>query len=596
MDFTGSNSTDDTAVVTYAWDFDDGNTSSQADPVHTFTTAGDYTVQLTVTDGEGLTDTASITISVSEPNQPPVAVIAATPLLGQAPLDVSFTGSNSTDDIGVVSYAWDFDDGNNSSQADPVHTYNSAGIYLVELTVTDGEGLTNTTSITITVDPPANQPPVAVISATPISGVSPLEVTFTGSNSTDDTGVVSYAWDFGDGAVSTLADPVHTFTTADIFIVQLIVTDGDGLSDSTTFTISVAAPNGPPVAVIGATPLSGEAPLDVNFTGSNSTDDTGVVSYAWDFGDGAVSTLANPVHTFTTTGDFVVQLTVSDGDGLTDTTAMTISVIAPNTNQPPVAIIGASSLSGVAPLDVTFTGGNSTDDGGVVSYSWNFGDGAISTLANPLHTFTTAGTYLVELTISDEDGLTDTTTTTITVDTSVNQAPLAVISASITSGEIPLEVSFTGSNSTDDVGVVSYAWNFGDGAYTSQTNPVHTYKTTGVFEVTLTVTDRDGLEDSSYVTITVDKIASKMIVLLMENPVKLGMAKIQILNQPTDMKVMSIYCHDASGRLIRKFNPLNIVSDAGYEIPIYDLRNGVYYTSLIMNQGDPIVLKLIVRN
>ena len=125
--------------------------------------------------------------------------MAATPESGGAPLEVQFTGSNSTDDIGIVSYLWNFDDGTTSTEVDPIKTFATAGTYIVTLTVTDAEGLTDNDSITITVtESNTNEAPVAVVTATPESGSAPLEVQFTGGNSTDDVGIVSYLWNFDD--------------------------------------------------------------------------------------------------------------------------------------------------------------------------------------------------------------------------------------------------------------------------------------------------------------------------------------------------------------------------------------------------------------
>ncbi|MDH3698863.1 MAG: PKD domain-containing protein, partial [Flavobacteriaceae bacterium] len=317
----------------------------------------------------------AIEIFATPTNEAPVAVAEAVPLSGIAPLDVSFTGSNSTDDVAVVSYLWDFKDGTTSTEADPVHTFTSPNTYNVELTVEDGEGLSDTSSITIIVNPPPNEAPVAVATASPTSGPAPLQVTFTGSNSTDDVGITSYLWDFKDGsAQSTAANPVHTFTVAGTYQVELTVEDAGGLSDTTTVTIIVGATsNESPVAVASASPTSGSTPLEVSFTGSNSTDDVGVVSYFWDFKDGTTSTLADPTHTFTTANTYVVELTVEDGEGLSDTTSISIIVSDP-ANLPPVAFASATPSSGTLPLEVNFTGSNSTDDVGVVSYLWDFKD------------------------------------------------------------------------------------------------------------------------------------------------------------------------------------------------------------------------------
>ncbi len=263
-------------------------------------------------------------------NTAPVAVASATPESGEIPLNVNFTGDNSTDDVGVVSYSWDFMDGSPlSTFTNPVHTFTTAGTYNVELTVEDAGGLTDTTVITITATTPGNQVPVAVATGSPLMGTVPLEVSFMGDNSTDDTAVVSYLWDFKDGSATvTDANPTHTFTTTGTYEVELIVEDGEGLSNSTTVTITVSAlENQAPVAVISASPENGTAPLEVTFSASNSTDDTAVVSYLWNFDNGsATSTEMDPTHIFTKNGTYTVSLTVVDAEGLSNTQTITILV------------------------------------------------------------------------------------------------------------------------------------------------------------------------------------------------------------------------------------------------------------------------------
>ena len=440
---------------------------------------------------------------------------------------------------------------------------------------------------------PPNEGPVAVLTANPTSGEAPLQVNFTGSNSTDDNAIVSYNWDFGDGNLASTPDPIHTYTTAGSFEAQLTVSDEQGLTDTAMITIDVAQPNESPIARISASPTSGDAPLLVNFIGSNSTDDKAVVSYAWDFDDGNTSDVADPTHTFNATGNYTVQLTVSDQEGLTDTTTQVIEV--GTSNQAPIAMLTASPTSGEAPLSVVFTGSLSTDDNGVVSYNWDFGDGNSSTTADPVHIYSAAGSYLAQLTVSDQEGLTDTTSITIDV-YGPNQAPVAVISADPTSGEVPLLVNFSGSQSTDDKAIVGYSWDFGDGNGDTTADPAHTYDTDGSFLVQLTVSDEEGLSDTTSLSIEVIQIDGEMSIILMENPPKSDISHIRILNRPSDMTVRDIYCHDISGRLIRIYNPQSVAVDSGYDIPIFGLENGVYLITVNMEEGDPIVLKLIVRD
>jgi len=611
VSFTGSQSTDNIGIASYAWDFGDGNSSTETNPTHTYNTAGNYTASLTVTDGEGLTDTATINIVVTEAvgNQAPVAVVVATPESGDAPLEVSFTGSDSMDDVGIDSYEWDFGDGNTSTETNPTNTYNTAGNYTASLTVTDGEGLTDTATISIVVtEAGGNQAPEAVVSATPDSGNAPLEVTFTGDGSTDDIGIVSYAWDFGDGNTSTETNPIHTYNAAGSYMASLTVTDGEGLTNTATISIVVTEEGGnqEPEAVVSATPQSGNAPLEVSFMGGNSLDDVGIVSYAWDFGDGNTSEEINPTHTYNTTGTYTASLTVTDGEGLTNTATINIVVTEDGGNQAPVAVASSSPIQGPAPLAVIFNGEESTDDVGIDTYFWEFSDGRTSSQMNPMLTFESVGTYDATLTVTDEAGLSDSVTIQIVVtEPGSNQAPNAIVEATPENGGAPLEVAFTGSGSTDDVGVVSYVWDFDDGTTSTEADPTHTYTAPGTYIAELTVTDGEGLTDTATIEIEVTEdnapstIDSSVIAIIAPNPVPADTDIVNILLSeiPEDVVVTSIHLHDSTGRLIATFDPMQVYDGEGaYGIPIDTLRSGLYYATIELSKGDPIGIKFLVSN
>ena len=267
--------------------------------------------------------------------------------------------------------------------------------------------------------PEENEAPMAIADASPSSGGVPLAVSFTGSNSSDDTAITSFSWDFKDGSTSTATNPSHTFTEVGSYDVELTVTDGEGLSSTDNVTITVnAESNEAPEAKVSASPLSGEAPLVVSFTGSNSTDDNGIASYSWNFKDGSNSSNANPSHTFNNAGTYSVELTVTDENGLSDKASVTITVNEPQQNEAPVAVAAATPISGDAPLQVQFDSSGSSDDNGITSRLWQFTPNDASSQANPTRTFDNAGVYEVTLTVTDAAGLTDTDTVTITVNTS----------------------------------------------------------------------------------------------------------------------------------------------------------------------------------
>jgi PKD repeat protein len=238
-------------------------------------------------------------------------------------------------------------------------------------------------------------PPVAAIGANPTSGTAPLTVAFADLS----LGLVtSRNWDFGDGSGSTAANPSHVYSAPGSYTVSLLVSGPGGTNTATSPNlITVNAPAQPPAADFSASPTSGAAPLPVAFTNLSTGS---ITSQSWDFGDGSSSTAANPSHVYGVAGTFTVSLTVTGPGGSdTRTRANLITVDAPA--QAPVADFRASPTSGQAPLSVAFT---NLSTGSITARSWDFGDGASSSAANPTHVYNRAGTFMVRLTVTGPGG------------------------------------------------------------------------------------------------------------------------------------------------------------------------------------------------
>ena len=223
------------------------------------------------------------------------------------------------------------------------HTYDNEGSYIVTLTVTDADGLTDTASVVVNVGAD-NTPPTACFTVTPTEGsVGITEFTFDASCSSDPDGTITnYEWDFENDGIFDVSGPTkitvtHTYTNKPLsgsvnFIVKLRVTDSgqEGLPPSkaeTTKTINVV--NNPPVVNIIAQPTSGAIPLEVNF-GADVTDADGhnIDSYTWNFGDGTpVQSGKNVSHTFNSEGSFTVTLTAIDEYGASASNSVTINVL-----------------------------------------------------------------------------------------------------------------------------------------------------------------------------------------------------------------------------------------------------------------------------
>ena len=210
--------------------------------------------------------------------------------------------------------------------------------------------------------------------------------------------------------------------------VYYLTVDGVGTGDYSDYasigqydiTGTLTASSGQaPTAVVSANPTSGTTPLTVGFSSNNSSDPDGtIVSFSWNFGDGTSSTAPNPVHVYNSAGSFTAVLTVTDNSGLTGSGSVVITATAQQpSNQSPVAAAGANVTSGFAPLTVNFSSQGSYDpDGSIVSYAWNFGDGTPgSNQANPSHLYSNVGNYTATLTVTDNNGATNSRSVGISV-------------------------------------------------------------------------------------------------------------------------------------------------------------------------------------
>ncbi|WP_454699185.1 PKD domain-containing protein [Arthrobacter humicola] len=397
----GTASTDPDGTITgHTWEFGDGGTATGATAQHTYATAGTYTIKLTVTDNTGATGTTTKTVTVAPANVAPTASFTAT----ASALTASVDGTASTDPDGTITgHAWEFGDGGTATGATAQHTYATAGTYTIKLTVTDNTGATGTTTKTVTVAP-ANVAPTASFTAT----ASALTASVDGTASTDPDGTITgHAWEFGDGGTATGATAQHTYATAGTYTIKLTVTDNTGATGTTTKTVTVAPANVAPTASFTATASALTASVD----GTASTDPDGTITgHAWEFGDGGTATGATAQHTYATAGTYTIKLTVTDNTGATGTTTKTVTV-AP-ANVAPTASFTATASALTASVDGTA----STDpDGTITGHAWEFGDGGTATGATAQHTYATAGTYTIKLTVTDNTGATGTTTKTVTV-------------------------------------------------------------------------------------------------------------------------------------------------------------------------------------
>jgi PKD repeat protein len=504
---TSSSSDPDGTIASYSWDLDGDNAFGDATAAQahvTFEIPGNHTVRLRVTDSDGASTTASQVIDVA--NQAPSASFDFAPSTPKTGDQVTFTSTSSDPDGPIASYAWDLDnDGsfNDGSGSTAQKTFTTQGPHTVQLRVTDSSGTPAIATRTVDV---GNRAPTAAFGYAPAAPSTGVEVTLTSSSSDPDGSIASYGWDldgngtYGDAAGS---ETHATFATPGSHTVGLQVTDDSGASDVATVTIAVS--NRAPTAAFGFSPSAPQSGELVTFTSTSSDPDGSIASLAWDldndgqFDDGTTGTVQTA---FATGGAHPVKLRVTDDSGATDLATLSVVVA----NRSPVASFTSAPAAPKTGEQVTFTSTSNDPDGPIASNAWdldndgNFNDGSTASVQR---TFAHAGTYTVQLKVTDDKGATAVATTSVTIANRPPTAAFTYLPATPSTGQ---DVTLNAGASTDPDGSIStFSWDLdGNGTYGDKTgSEAHTtFATPGAHVVRLQVTDNDGASDVKEMTIT----------------------------------------------------------------------------------------------
>lgn len=542
--FTPNFSSNASGAVAYNWTFGDGGTSTAANPSHTYTTIGSYTVSVQLTNSGGCVNTITL------PNLIDIGTLDASFTIdspqGCTPLTVTFTNTTTTIEP-IVSYQWTFGDGGTSTQANPQHTYTGTGSFVPQLIVQTASGCRDTFVYNGFINVGQTLQPGFV--ATPLIQCVNQPINF--SNTVTGAGAQTlFLWEFGDGQTSALANPVHQYSDTGVYTISLTVINQGCASDTERVDyILIVVPKADFYFEFDCT-----NPTTVAFHDTSQGADT----WFWDFGDGTTSTLQNPVHTFPAQDSYVITLTVSNfTTGCVDSSKKTLPIGTPN------ALFFADTLQGCLPLTVNFV------DSSVFasSWLWSFGDNTFSNLQNPTHTYTDTGFYTVRLIINPGQ---------LCSDTLVRNQYIRVngIKANFfrnpSVGCAPFAVQFNDSSKSFMGNIVSWKYRFGTGDSAMIANPTYTYNVVGNFSVTLTVTDNNGCSAT-----TVRSINSQDIVpnFTSDTAVCPG-ESVQFTNTSTPNNGLSYLWHFGDGGTSTQKNPVHTYTSSGtYSVMLVVFNN-----------------------
>ncbi|HBF88191.1 MAG TPA: hypothetical protein DDX39_06065 [Bacteroidales bacterium] len=475
------------SITNWNWNFGDGGTSIEQNPLYSYPDTGSFTVTLIIENINGCVDTVQYvdTILVGDHKE-----------VNFAPLDTTicysdFVQFRDLSDPEVDEWHWLFfsDNGSISQLQNPIHSYLDTGYYHTML-VAGFHGCYDTLIVDSNV---LVHPPIARFNADKLifcEAENPYTVSFR------DTSVyaTSWLWKFGDGDTAMTQHATHTFIERDFYDVWLFVENSIyGCEDSISQTIKISDIR---VGFTVDTTIGCE-PLTIHFSDTTYANSSSS-SWLWNFGDGQISTEQNPIHVFNYNDSvfFDVRLYTTDALGCTD--SIVTSSLVEIKRKPSPSFIDDGNISGCVSLLTEFTDQSVPYDSEISSWAWNFGDGsAIDTTANPSHNYSARGVYDVTLTVKD----------TFQCSNSISKPDLIYATfpyTSFTSADVicnNTSVTFTNNSTSTYVGdVLTYVWDFGDGDTSSTQNPNHVFSTTSdtsvIFNVSLTATDLNGCDST----------------------------------------------------------------------------------------------------
>ncbi len=458
----------------FSWDFGDGTTSNAVNPFKRYTAPGTYTVTLR-NDFTGCGDSKTKTVTVVEGTG---GDFTGTNLnTCKPPLTASFN-SNGT----VVK--WYFGDGDSSTLASPTHTYTKFGSFTVTLIVRTANGCLQRVVKPgfVRIAPPE----ITSIKNLDYHGCIPWTNTFEAIINTPDP-VVTYEWDLGNGIMSNLQNPSATYTVEGRYIVKLKITTAIGCTDTISALVEVGHP---PTPNFSANPLKTCPQFTVMFTDLSTGGP--ITRYRWLFGDGGTSSDPNPRYYYNDTGWMNVTLQVENFGCRTSITFNKYIYISP-----PIA----SFKDSVECVDQKMHYFRDKSIGALF-WSWQFGDGDVSTIPSPTHLYRDTGTYTVKLTVRDTACEHSSTQKVYVLDEKADFITQDSVGCSST------KKKFTAFGpKTHPWNIKYYWWDFGDTTVApilDSTGVIsYTFSKSGTYNIKLKIQDLNGCLDSISKPITV---------------------------------------------------------------------------------------------
>jgi gliding motility-associated-like protein len=455
--------------------FGDGDSSLLADPLYTYTSAGNYTIQLVSTSDSGCIDSSSVNVVIYDNPSADFTINKNYQCLNENTFTLESTSlpTNST-------HNWSLSDGSAFTSDSLTHVFSTFGTFNAELVIEDGNACTDTIVKQLVV----LESPEASFNIDEQSNCLETNLLDFENNTQFTSGAIgNVVWDLGDGSSSNSNDVYgKSYTSTGTFDIELQVSGNNGCSDTLSKQVSIY--HNP---IINLSLNSDEQCLEGNkllITNSSSTWSGNISQHNWILGDGTSLSTPDVDYSYSTESLYLVNYTVESSVGCSHDTTFSVTIHP----SPSVGFTGGTVCLG-EPLN--FLNNSTISAGSIANYVWNLGDGNSSNESNPMHIYADAGNYNVSLLAISNEGCRD--SLTLNAAAEILPTPTAEFSFErIASWEMETTLKFT-DLSTD---AVLYNWSFGNGTTSSEVNPTITYTDTGSKQVYLVVEAANGCVDT----------------------------------------------------------------------------------------------------
>ncbi len=472
-DIVFTNTSED--AISYNWNFGDQGSSSNINPIHTFSnTTGETIIEPVLLTAQSSFGCQDVALGLVHVYSMPIVDFTIDSTSVCYPLYVELANNSQY----ATDYYWDYDDGTNSTVMDTIHShiFTNPGQSLltntIELTATTANGCSATTTTNVQVIPELIASFDEVVSA-----CHPLPMEFNNTS----IGALEYLWTLDEDEITNEAQPSYTYlnygVAEEIYEVSLVATSYFGCTDTLTQEFIVYPVPDAEFSVTPAVQLFPEATIEII---DNSV--YGESSFTWDMGDGFTSDTAITTYTYDTYGIYFVNLLVDNGF-CSDETTQRVEITPPS----PIAMFEGEG-EGCSPITIDFTNLSIYSD----SYIWNFGDGSTSMEENPSHMYEIPGNYTVSLLVTGPGG-----NDVILQEGIIHVYPHAVAEFNINPPTVQTGVPVFFYNTSQNAGI--YEWNFGEGTTSTESNPTFTYTTPGVYDITLIANNEHNCPDSLFI-------------------------------------------------------------------------------------------------